>query len=163
MYAETAKSRHAIRLLEKTGVLDEIEQIVWGCASDAFGEDCYKYDFETYAKSGTYYFLHHRFPIGARHGGMFIEEEAAVCVRHFEHGVMAKVHYEFGRHDSLRLKFLLRDSYVHGEFGEFSLFAVLRFQDYIDYYRYDVDAFTQPFFDPEDSVSKTLLWLDLQS
>lgn len=160
-YADTAKSRHAIRLLAKTGVISDIEDIIWACASDAFCCHYYDYDVEIYEKCGKHHFLHDRFPVGAQSNGLFSEDEAAECVKHFENGVMATVFYEFYSDKSLILRFHLRDKYIHGEIGEFELITVLKFEDIRYCEDYQVDAYTHPIFSLEESVSKTLLWYDL--
>ena len=160
-YTDTAKTRHAIHLLCKTGIYSDLEGIIWDCAEQAYGEQCYSYDFESYEKNGYIHFMHRYFPIGVIFGGVVIEGDAYDRIKHFEDGFMAKAFYDFSFNHNIQIKFIFRDSYVKNESEYFNLFVDLFFEDFQECYGPKVNAYTHPIFDSEEGISQTLLWREL--
>jgi hypothetical protein len=142
-WKETNMARRSINILKKTGVYNDINQIVWDCAIDAFGNQCRDSEFQSYEKYGYIFILHRYFSIDYDSGEFIIEDEKLVKIDHFEDGINSKAFYNFGYNRNLNLKISLKDKYFYNSPGYKFISVNLLFDDFHIISNFKINSYTK--------------------
>lgn len=140
---ETNIEIRSINILKKTGVYDDINQIVWDCAIDAFGNQCRDSEFQSYEKYGYIFILHRYFSIDYDSGEFIIGDEKLVKTDHFEDGINSKAFYNFGYNRNLHLKISLKDKYLHTTYKYKIISVNLLFDDFHIMSNFKINSYTK--------------------